>query len=276
MKVSRLIQKARREGVVKIIIDYGGSFVDLENCLVDKYGLDSAIVVDGSAQSNTRAKVSAAAAFFLENNLIEGSTVAVGWGTTLDMIPDYLHRSAKKFVFSPIIGGHGKHELNIHASSVAAKFAKKTNSESFFLLAPAFAQSEKQKEVLLNDRSIKEVLARSASADYAFFSLGNPQESDNSIVRSGYFSEEEIMLLRRENAICDMVSVRFLNDKGHSCCENITKRSIGIHAEELKRIPVKICVVDGKSKYQAVKTALEAHYINVLILDNVMAAYLLA
>jgi len=276
MKVSRLLQKARDEGVVKILIDYSGAFMELENRLMEKYGLQKAIVVNSPEVSSIKEKVAAAAAFFLENNLNDGNTVAVGWGTTLDLVSNFITLRNKKVTFSPIIGGHGKNEIDIHASSIAIKLAQKIGGESSFLLAPAFAQNEKQKEILINDRFIKEVLARSASADYALFSLGNPQEPGNSFIKSEYFSDEEIKLLHRENAVCDVVSILFLNNKGRPCCEQLTRRSIGIKPEELKRISVKICVVDGKSKHQTVKIALEAGYIDVLVLDLSMAEYLAA
>ena len=276
MKVSRLLQKAKEEGVVKVLIDYRGFFVELENKLMEKYGLTKAIIVDSPEVPAVKEKVAAAAAFYLENVLTDGSTVAVGWGTTLDMVSNFLPRNNKKIVFSPIIGGHGKNEIDLHASSIAVKLAQKTGGESFFLLAPAFAQNEKQKEILLNDNFIKEVLSRSASANFALFSLGNPQEPGNSFIKSGYFSDEELELLHQENVICDVVSILFLNNKGDPCCGQLTKRSIGIDPEELKRISVKICVVDGETKYQSVKIALKADYIDVLILDHSMAEYLAA
>jgi DNA-binding transcriptional regulator LsrR (DeoR family) len=277
IKISRLLQKAREQGVVKITIDYGGSFLDLENQLIKKYGIRNAIVVDSTGES-VQAKVAATAALFLEHNLSEDNTVAVGWGTTMKLIPEYVHPRGKNILFSPIIGGHSKSRIDLHASSIASQLANRMGCKSLFLLAPAFAQTLQERKVLLNDRFTREVLDRSAHADYALFSLGNPREAglNNSTVKSGYFSEDEMDQFRRENAVCDMVSVLFLNDQGKPCCENITARSIGIQSEELKNIPIKICVVNGAAKHQTVKIALEAHYIDVLVLDDVMASYLVA
>jgi DNA-binding transcriptional regulator LsrR (DeoR family) len=276
IKISRLLQKAKESGIVKISIDYSGSFLELENQVADKYGLRNVIIVDGSGSSNTRQKVAAAAAFFLENNLADGSTLAVGWGTTLAQIPDFLHKNhPKKILFSPIIGGHGKN-IVIHASSITAQFAQKIGCESLYLLSPAFAQTAAEKKILLNDRIIKEVLFRSASADYALFSLGNPMIQNSSTAMSGYFTIEEINYMHREKVACDVVSILFFNEEGFPCCEEISRRSIGIKAEELQKIPVKICVVEGVSKRLPVKIALKAKLIDVLILDDDMAKYLIS
>jgi DNA-binding transcriptional regulator LsrR (DeoR family) len=275
MKISRLLQKAKDSGLVKITIDYSGSFVELENQLAARYGLKNVIIVD-SALGGARANVAAAAAFFLENNLAEGSTIAVGWGSTLAMIPAHLHKMPhKKLCFSPIIGGHGTNEIDMHASTIASALARRSDCQSMALLSPAFTQTVREKEVLLANRFVSEVLSRSASAEYALFSLGNPLGKNSSLAKTGYFSDAEIKLLQREKAVCDMVSILFLNDRGQPCCDTITMRSIGIKADELKKIPTKICVVEGEEKHLSVRIALDSHFIDVLILDNVMASCLL-
>ncbi|MDR2553624.1 MAG: hypothetical protein LBD31_10745 [Treponema sp.] len=278
IKVSRLLQKARELGIVKITIDYEGVFLDLEHQLTAKYGLRNVIVVDCDEESSAQAKVAAAAAFYLERNLCQNKTVAVGWGTTMRMIPEYLHPGDETLLFSPVIGGHGTSHLDLHASSIASRFANKIGCKSLFLLAPAFAQTVQERNIFLKDRFTQEVLAHSVQADYALFSLGNPREAgtNNSTIKSGYFSEDEIEQFHQEDAVCDVVSILFLNNRGQSCCENITGRSIGIGPEKLKRIPTKICVVHGKIKHKTVKIALEARYIDVLVLDRNMALYLLA
>ncbi|MDR1389752.1 MAG: winged helix-turn-helix transcriptional regulator [Treponema sp.] len=274
IKVSRLLKKAKADGIVKISIDYSGTFLELEHKLKEQYRLKNAVVVDGSASSSAKKKVAAAAALFLENNLAAGTTLAAGWGTTLAQIPDFLHEGrVKKILFSPIIGGHGR-DIDIHASSITARLAQKTACDSLYLLSPAFAQTAAEKKILLNDRVINEVLQRSAAADYALFSLGNPMIKNSSAAMSGYFTGEEINYLHREKVVCDVASVLFLDAECRPCCEEIFKRSIGIKAEELQKIPVKICVVEGVSKHLSVRTALRAKLIDVLILDDRTAHYL--
>ena len=275
IKVSRLLQKAKDMGIVKITVDYSGSFLEMENKIAEKYKLKDVIIVDDSIDTNSKNMVASAAAYYLENNLTDECTVAVGWGTTLRLVQNHINPINKKILFSPIIGGHGKSQFDIHASTIASSLAKETGCSSLSLLAPAFAQTSIDKEILLNDNIIQEVLTASAKADFALFSLGNPLISDNSIEKSGYLSENDMKLLHKENALCDVVSILFLNDKGKTCCESITNRSIGIKPEELKKIPVKICVIEGVAKHITAKIALETDFIDVLILDNKMAEYLL-
>ena len=40
IKVSRLLQKAKDMGIVKITVDYSGSFLEMENKIAEKYKLN--------------------------------------------------------------------------------------------------------------------------------------------------------------------------------------------------------------------------------------------
>ena len=113
MKVSRLLQQAKEEGIVRITIDYSGTSVGVP----------------------AKEQVASAAAFYLENYTKKRSTIAVGWGTTMKLVPDYIHQmEAYDLTFCPIIGGQGQRELDMHATTIASNFAKKTGG---FLLKKA-------------------------------------------------------------------------------------------------------------------------------------------
>ena len=71
IKVSRLLQKAKDMGIVKITVDYSGSFLEMENKIAGKYKLKDVIIVDDSIDTNTKNMVASAAAYYLENNLTD-------------------------------------------------------------------------------------------------------------------------------------------------------------------------------------------------------------
>ena len=54
----------------------------------------------------------------------------------------------------------------------------------------------------------------------------------------------------------------------------LNERCIGITEEQLKKIPNKICVVESREKYDSVRSALEAGYIDILVTDQDTAEYL--
>ena len=45
IKVSRLLQKAKDMGIVKITVDYSGSFLEMENKIAEKYKLKDVIII---------------------------------------------------------------------------------------------------------------------------------------------------------------------------------------------------------------------------------------
>ena len=275
MKVSRILQKAKEEGIVRIIIDYSGVYPELEQDIKGKYKLKDVVIVDTSIGNSSKEQVASAAAYYLERHLESGSTVAVGWGSTMRLIPDYIQKmDDPELLFSPIIGGHGQSELDMHATTIASNLAKKTGGRSLSLIAPALVKNKEEKTFLSDDNQVKRVIERTSQAEYAVFSLGNPLAKDSSIKKSGYISEADLRQLEKEDAICDVVSVVFLDKNSQICCENITERCIGITEEQLKKIPNKICVVEGREKYDSVRSALEAGYIDILVTDQDTAEYL--
>ncbi|HWQ77295.1 MAG TPA: sugar-binding transcriptional regulator [Anaerovoracaceae bacterium] len=275
MSVSRSIQKSKDENIVKISIDYRGTYPDLEERLVRKYGLKEAVIVESVNDKSLKEQVARAAAYYVENCIRPDSTIAVGWGTTIRKVADFVSETSKRnLLFTPIIGGHGKSELEIHATSLAFYLAKKTNSTPLYLLAPAFVNSVAEKELLLKDSYIQAVLRQTSEANYALFSLGCPLTDTTGIQNSGYFSASDLEQLHMEQAVCDLVSILFLNRSGKQCCKSITDRSIGILPEALKKIPVKICVVAGEGKREAVKAAMMENYVDVLVTDHETGTFL--
>lgn len=275
MKISRSLQKAKDMGIVRIIIDYSGLYLELESEINSKYQLKETIIVDSSMNNDMKNQVASTAAYYLENNLTKNSTIAIGWGSTMSRVSNFIQdMSNMKLLFSPIIGGHGKSELDMHATTISSNLAKKTGCNSLSLLAPALVKSKKEKELLMDDTHIKEVINQTKRADYALFSLGSPLVKDSSLSKSGYLSDDDLKQLKDEGAVCDIVSIAFLNKDGNICCKNITDRSVGISESDLKNIPLKICIVEGEEKHDAVKVALKAGYINVLITDKDTAKFL--
>lgn len=275
IKISRSLQKARELGIVKIIIDYSGAFLELEKELKEKYSLKNVIVVENSVEDNARQQVQSAAALYLNNCLFDGATVAVGWGSTLRELCEFMQPLAVNDVlFASIIGGHSISMSQVHSSSIASEMAHRTGGNSISINAPALVKSKEEREKFLNDTSISTVIKKTEAADIALFSLGNPMFSSSSIHKVEYFSEEDILALENNNVVCDLVSIAFLNSDGNECCTDIANRSIGINKEALMNIPEKICVVEGKEKHASTLAALKAGYIDVLIMDKGTAEYL--
>lgn len=276
MKISRTLQKAREDNIVKIIIDYSGTYPELENHLKNKFHLDNVIIAENCLDGDSRKQVESIAALHLSNMLFDDAVVAVGWGSTILETCDYLRSlELKNLLFTPIIGGHSISLSHVHCSSIASRMAHKVGGSSISFNAPALVKDPKEKASFLKDDSICTVIDTSRRADIAIFSLGNPTYQNSTIHRVEYFTDTDLQFLKDNHAVCDLVSIAFLNQQGQECCKTITDRTIGISPTDLKHIPKKICVAEGESKHLSVLATLKAGYINDLITDKATADFLI-
>lgn len=276
MKISRTLQKAREDNIVKIIIDYSGTYPELENQLKNKFHLDHVIIAENCLDGDSRKQALSVAALHLSQALFDGAIVAVGWGTTLLEMCDYLRPvDSSDLLFTPIIGGHSISLSHVHCSSIASRMAHKMGGSSISFNAPALVKNQDEKESFLKDDSIRKVIDTSRHADIAIFSLGNPTYKSSTIHQVEYFTDTDLQFLKDNNAVCDLVSIAFLNPQGQECCKTITDRTIGITSADLKNISKKICVTEGESKHPSVLATLKSGYIDDLITDKATADYLM-
>lgn len=270
IRVSRMLQAARNNGVVTISIRYDGYWKDAEHAFAKKYGLARVIVCDPLSGSSEDIKLSLgrAAAEYLTDLPPSVRTIAVGWGTTMRAICKGVRRPAKhERTFVPLIGGHDAESMDIHASMIAHDLAASLGGRSLTLTAPAIAHSREELHALLARPETAEVLRTAASADAAIFGIGEPTLVTSTINTVNYFLRKDIELLKSQGAACDLVSMRYLNRKSEPCAVELAERAIGVGGDRLIRIPQRICVAGGAEKAAALHLALVHGAVTDLITD---------
>ena len=275
--VSRLLRGAREKGVVRIIIPdiSGRNYMDVEEKLMQKYGLKQAVVAEQSEDMERQCvELGAVAARFLERILKDGDTVGVAMGTALSCIA--LHVTAQHFqnlTFLPIIGGVGMASMELHSNHIAESLAKAFGGNFLPLHAPAMVSSVGAKNVLLQEESIATVLKKASRLDVAISGIGAPIESSTTIT-SGYFGSEAVEKFQ-ENNICGDICMRFYDKNGNLSNIESNQQTFGIDIELLRKVPWSIGVAGGIRKASAIRGALAGKYINTLITDIGCAALLL-
>ncbi len=277
IQVSRMLQQARTEGVVKISIDYGGYYPELEEGLAKRYEGVSFVVgdsVDGS-DSAIKRSVGVTCAQYLAQHLKTGATVAVGWGTTLREVGEAFTTDARELTFVPVVGGQVGAGLDVHANSIAELCARNSGGTALRMFAPAVAESKKARDVLAASLSVKQTLKAAAGAQTIVFSVGSPFGDYTTINKVGYFSEEEFANLKASGAACDLISIAYFDSNGKRCGAELSDRAVSISLDQLSAIPNKICAAGGPDKHQAIAIALDLGLIDVLVTDDVTARFLL-
>lgn len=276
--VSKMLIKAREEGIVRIIIaDLAGrNHLDTEQQLEKKYGLKSAIVTD-SHEDRTRQneELGKATANFMCKKLQDNFLVGVSMGSTLYRIA---HNVPEGYVFHglrfiPMIGGVGKMSMELHSNNIAQALATSFRGEALLMHAPAMVTRIQTKKELLQEESISSALALAEKVDMAISGIGAPV-IDSSIIKTGYLSSEMIEDFAKHN-ICGDICLNFYDADGNISNYEHNQRVMGVEVETLRKVPWSLGVAGGTLKVGAIRGALAGGYINVLITDFECAKQLL-
>ena len=286
-KVSRLLQRARASGVVKIVlVPPSSDMSSLERGLEARYGLDEAVVVavtDPRDAAGVARELGPAAAECLARSIRGNEVVGITWGSTLLAMVDALPaRSWPDVTIVQIMGGLGPVDAREHSADLTRRVARRFGARLELLPAPGLVSSVAAAEALRADPQIAATLRLAARADIAIVGLGVPSP-DSVVMRYGtIISPAEAEAARRAGAVGD-IALRFIDADGRPVRlplnepfgEPFGERIIGLTLDEIRAIPRTIGVAGGEAKYAVVRAALRAHLIDVLVTDHVTAQRLL-
>ncbi len=280
--VSRLLQRAKKEGIVHIQIDSPTiSIADLEVKLQKAYNLKSAIVIKdaGISSQNLKDKLGVTAAKFLQEVLAPGLTVGLGWGTTLRAMAEYFSRNNNAVVpgveVVQLMGGMNNVEYNVLAQDIVRLIAISLEARDHYLLAPCIVKDQKARDMFLREVIIKDVFERYKELDYAFLGIGTVTD-DSIVAQSGNANAAEINELRQYGAVGE-ICLRYFDQNGcFLTATPFSQRIISIEIEQLKKIKNVVAVAGGAEKHEAISSALKSGIIKILITDEDAARFLLA
>ena len=118
----------------------------------------------------------------------------------------------------------------------------------------------------MDEPPIKDHFKKMTKTDIAILGIGN-HTPQSSIYNSGYLTDEEMEMLKNDNAVTDICGYGIDID-GNPVETVTTNRIIGINLDTLKTIPIRMGCSSGINKTQAVLGALRGGYRNVLVIDE--------
>lgn len=278
MKVARLLEQAKDEKIVQIVIapppiDLN---TDLERKLETKYDLDEAIIVSPFSydQAVIVQELGPAAANYLFSHLQGTEVIGLTWGHAMLSVVNALPIAnwAEMKVVSTT-GGLGKLESETYGADLVRRMAQAFGAKPHIILAPGIVNNRITRDALLAESQISEALALAARADIALVGIGKP--SVNSIVaHSGILTELEINQLQNYGAVGDIV-LRYFDANGQPVAHDINDRIIGLNLDQIKQIPRVIGVAGGLEKLDVIRAALRGKLISVLVTDDQTVLHLL-
>lgn len=278
-QVGRLLARALREDIVKIeIVHPVARLIELEDALVERFGLQKAIVVDvpistseQAAEQVAREAVAGAAVRFLADLRPSGS-IGVSWGRTMlelarQLAPGWT--SATEVV--QLNGATSRSAEPTRANEIAERFGATTGAAIRMLAAPAIVGSPELRRALEGDPSVGATIEAARGTAIAIFALG-VLTTESVLVGSGYLTAQDVADLRAAGAVGDIIG-RFLRVDGTTASPELDERTVGLPLADLLVKPVSIGVAAGAGRGPISLAALRGRYVNVLITDATTAQW---
>ena len=281
-RVSRLLTFAKQKGLVEITIhDYEQELEPLSQHIKQAFGLRAVHVVsvpEVLGEVLWLERVAKFTANYLNAILEPGMTMGLAWGTTLSQISEHLIPKDIGNLSLVQLNGSGNTYTfdNSYAARILQNFADNYNARVYLFPVPTFFDFAETKEAMWRERSIKRIVEMQQRADLLLYSIGSVDAGIPSHVYSGgYLEDRDMQQLKRESVVGDMATV-FYRAEGSYKDISINARASGPPLELYRSVPHAVCVVSGKAKAGGLRAALQAGYVQTLIVDEPTARHLAA
>lgn len=267
--VSRLLQMARDNHIVRIQVVEPTDVVTLSDELAQTLGLKRVVVVEASASRGSSTGETAehliepALRELAALQLTKGNIVGVSWGNAVQRIasaPAQIDLTGVELI--PVIGGMDETDPRFQTNEIVRLLAEHTNANVNFLHLPARVSPE-LRMTLLQDGAIAARLAMWDRLDVALVGIGSikPYEIDAgpTLLR---FDREHL-----PGAVGDIAS-RYFGFEGDPVIAPEEDSILGITRAQLKKTPSVIAVGAGQAKVEAIVGAARARMINILVTDS--------
>lgn len=276
-RVIRALGEAQRRGLVEIHLTHPQfNCLSLEARVKERFGLSDAVVVPtppGGAP--LKPLLGKAAATYLERHLRPGEVLATAWGETVYEASTALHR--RRIEGTAVVMALGGLSSVINAMNpldVARNMAERLGARCYYLFVPAVVDSEALRDLLMAERSVKQVLDLARSASWLLAGIGEMTEQA-ALVRAGFLDVVKMAELRAHGAVGDILA-RFFDEQGRPVAADISRRTIGLDLEDIRAMRRKLVAAGGPQKVEAILGAIRGGYVDILVTDEASAAALIA
>lgn len=277
-KVNRLIAEGRRLGMVKISIETPfHRLLTVETSLIGSGKLQAAVVsptIAGNPELTLR-QVSIVAGNHLLEGLKDGDVIAITGGKAVSEVVENLKpQRAYDVKVVPLTGGvQGKFFTDVN--NLVSRLAAKLGGQALVVHAPLFAESRKQRDMLMDMASTREVFDLARRATMAVVGIGSilasgssyydlhpqAQQERERLVKKGVAAEFMAHLIQKNGRLADLALNRLL---------------VAIEPGEISHCPRIIGVAAGDTKIYPIAAALNGRYITSLVTDEDTAKAVLA
>lgn len=272
-KVARMLQSARRGGIVTITIpDDHLQAPELSAQLARHLNIASAQVVFAWGNSSAlRRQVGAAAAQLLAASLKPGEIVGIGWGRTLFEMTEALSSLPQVAVVQ--LTGAVRGELEHSPVELLRKVACRSGGSATPIFAPMVIDDVSAAGYIRRQSDVEAAMHRFDELTTAVVSIGSWRPPQSQLAASLPQTQRTKLLAAGVRA---EVTATLLAGDGSIVGDELTQRCISISAAQLRKCPQVIGVASGSEKAAAVIAACRARLITTIVADHMLAETILA
>ncbi len=269
LKAHRLITRANQEGLVRIYVDGEvAECVELETAISERYGLDYCEVVPDFDLDDLPLKaLGIAGAQLLRREIEQKKTplIGVGHGRTLAACVDHLPRiSSAESDFVSLLGGFSR-KFSANPHDVIHRLADRTGGQAYVMPLPFIANTVEDREVLLSQKGISEVLEMARRSTLKVAGIGTA-DAYASIVATGMVEPSEMDDVRAAGGVGELFGHFFTAD-GQHLDTSLSNRTMALPLDDLKGTRI-VAIAGGKSKTCGIRSVLMSRTLSGLITDE--------
>ncbi len=270
-QVSRILKRARAEGIVEIrIVDGTTESTPAAEELRGRFGIQSVHLAPSlrGPEDVGRRMIGRLGAEVLRGAIREGAVVGIGDGSSISALADALDEPLVETgaTVVPLCGGYW---FTGPAREPFRRVADGIGGTAQGLLAPGLVDDPATKVSLYAHAGVRRILEYWERLDVAAFGIGGPAWGEAA------FGKVACRQLEDAQAVGEMLIAPFDID-GRFVSSNLRKRTIAFDARRLDRLPVRIGVAGGPAKIRPILGALRSGSLTVLVSDVQTAEAVLA
>ncbi len=261
-QVSRLLKRARAEGIVEIRVNDRTSVESpAAEALRRAFGLDGVQLAPTIAGPDdlTRRMVGRLAAEALRRTLRPGAIVGIGDGVSVAATAAALEEAAIPVAATvvPLCGGHWSTGTE---REPYRRVADAIDAPARGLMAPGLVDDAATQRALVAHAGVRAIVDLWDRLDIALYGIGGPSWS------AALVGDEVDRELAAAGAVGEVLVAPFDLD-GRFVCPALRERVIAFDARRLAGVPVSIGVASGEAKVRPILGALRAGIVRTLVTD---------
>jgi DNA-binding transcriptional regulator LsrR (DeoR family) len=272
----RLVSLAVTERLIKVRFDHPlGRCLELSGRLKDAYGLDNCEVVPADPTSNSETLgIAEAAAAEMERYLVSQHPVIIALGTGKAMRAMSEQISPMECPQHKIVSLVGNIATDGSATvfEVSSRVGDRVGAPHYPMPFPVVAATVHEKKLLVQQKSLRNVMELASQADVTFVGIGTVDETA-ALLRDGFVRPDEMRAMVKAGAVGEITGWSF-DASGKLIDGLVNDRVLSVPLEGPARRKV-VGVAMAVGRFKAIKGALTGKLVNGLITNELMAEQLL-